>query len=215
MEENIIIEAYRPADRFDIRRISYETSFSGRPEEFFEDKEMVADLLTSYFTDHEPESCFVVRASRKVVGYIIGTKNLRRMKTFLIFRMIPSLAVKAVGRGILFNGKNRLLLKNYCRSFFKGEFKRTDWNRDFPAGFHINMDPEYRGRGLGQKLLDKFLAYLKEHRVCGVQAGTTSEKAKDFFLGNGFQLLFSTGRSYLKYREGKDRAFYLFGRSII
>jgi ribosomal protein S18 acetylase RimI-like enzyme len=212
--EHIVIGPYRPADRCDVRRISYETSFLGRPREFFENEEIVADLLTSYFTDREPESCFVVRARQKVVGYIIGTKDLRRMKSFLTFRMLPGLAVKAVARGVLFNGKNYLLLKNYCRSFLKREFKREDWNGEFPAGFHINIDQGYRGCGLGQKLLGRFFVYLKENRIPGVQAGTASEEAKDFFLANGFRLLFSTRRSYLKYREGEDRGFYLLGRRV-
>ena len=51
------IRKYREKDRKAIRDISVKTSFLGNPIEFFvNDKELIADVLTRFYTDYEPES---------------------------------------------------------------------------------------------------------------------------------------------------------------
>lgn len=39
---------------------------------------------------------------------------------------------------------------------------------DYPAHFHINVDPEFQGQGLGAKVLHRFEAELKRHGIKGV-----------------------------------------------
>lgn len=60
MMDNIIIRPFRKDDRESVRRISCETAFWGKNRKnIFADDEILADALTMYFTDYEPESCFV------------------------------------------------------------------------------------------------------------------------------------------------------------
>ena len=84
MNNHTIVRKYRESDRQSIREIACDTAFLGDPvEHFFEGRGFIADFLTAYFTDYEPQSCFVAETENKIVGYIIGTKNTKKMsRTF-------------------------------------------------------------------------------------------------------------------------------------
>jgi len=65
-----LVRKYRPEDRDAVRWICCQTGMLGHPiDPVFQDRELFADYLTSYYTDMEPESCFVVEHRGKVVGY--------------------------------------------------------------------------------------------------------------------------------------------------
>lgn len=99
-EINVTIRAYSPQDRESIRRINYETSFVHKPHLFCDDREVVADALTRYYTDFEPGSCFVAEAQGCVVGYIIGTLDLIRMRREYGFKILMPAVAKAFVRGV-------------------------------------------------------------------------------------------------------------------
>ena len=74
--EDVVIRQYRKQDREFVRSIAWDTAFFGSPAEiFFSEKKILADFLTLYFTDYEPESCFVAENQGRVVGYLIGAKS--------------------------------------------------------------------------------------------------------------------------------------------
>ncbi|MEJ2568617.1 MAG: hypothetical protein P8Z50_07085 [candidate division WOR-3 bacterium] len=55
MEKKIIIRKFSKKDIEDVRRIACETAFGGSSRyDFFEDDEILADLLTRYYTDYRP-----------------------------------------------------------------------------------------------------------------------------------------------------------------
>src|ERR1700683_2157722 len=61
------IRPYRPEDRPLLRAICADTGFLGQPiDPVFEDRELFADYLTSYYTDAEPESTLVCELNGEV-----------------------------------------------------------------------------------------------------------------------------------------------------
>jgi len=75
----IKIRAYQPADRDAVRSICCETGFLGDPvEPIYADRPSFADLITSYYTDVEPESALVVDVDGKVVGYLLGCLDSKK-----------------------------------------------------------------------------------------------------------------------------------------
>lgn len=215
MEESVGIRKFNVQDKESIRRISCETAFIGDSrEKIFSDDEILADVLTIYFTDYEPQSCFVAVANNRVAGYISGAKDAMAMERIFNQRILSGLVMKAFRRGVFFNRKN-LQFFWYCLiSMLKGEFRAPDFSREFPAILHINLDKNFRGQAIGSKLIARFLQYLKEEGVSGVHFGTLSEGANIFFTKVGFNLLFQSRRSYLKAYIGKDREFYVFGKKL-
>jgi len=213
--DTVTIRKFLPQDREQLRRISCETAFhQAKRSEVFSDDEILADALTLYYTDYEPQSCFVAVAHNRVVGYIIGTKDVSARERISGKNIYPRLIWKALCRGVFLNLVN-LKLMFYClKSACKGEFFMPDFSKRFPAMLHINIEPDYRMGGHGETLIRAFEAYLKDQRVNGVHFATFSEGAKDFFIKMGFTILFQGRRSYLKPYLGKEIDLYIFGKQF-
>jgi 8-oxo-dGTP pyrophosphatase MutT (NUDIX family) len=77
------IRSYRATDRAAVRRLCCETGFLGEPiDPVYEDHELFADFLTSYYTDHEPESSFVLEVEGELRGYLLGSRKPLRNQLY-------------------------------------------------------------------------------------------------------------------------------------
>src|SRR6201994_3441441 len=73
--DGYIIRSSRTSDREAVRRLCCQTGFLGEPiDPVYEDRELFADFLTTYYTDHEPESCFVLEMEGQICGYLLGCR---------------------------------------------------------------------------------------------------------------------------------------------
>ncbi len=212
--DNVLIRKFKSEDKESVRKISYATSFLDNPHAFLDDEELVADALTLYFTDYEPESCFVAISQENVIGYLIGAKSDACMNRVLFPRIYPYLLMKALKVGMFFRMKSLQCLFHFLASSLRGEFSTPNFSREFSAVLHINIDKNFRGAKIGHKLMEHYLEYLMENKVVGVRASTVSELAKDFFAQLGFKIVFRSRRSYMRYRLGKDVPLYILGRRI-
>ena len=216
MSDKISIRPYRLEDRFSVREIAWATAFKGESAQaFFEDKEFLADFLTLYFTDYEPGSCFVAECGPRVVGYILGATDERRLNSVFRIRIIWSLLAQALRRGVFFSGRNLRFFGGCVMSFLKGEFIGPDFSKDYPAVLHINVSSGLRGSGTGARLMSAYLEYLKKEGVRGVHLATASDDSRRFFEKQGFILLHQARRSYFRYLLGKDIPVYILGRKIV
>ncbi|MBF0123520.1 MAG: GNAT family N-acetyltransferase [Candidatus Omnitrophica bacterium] len=210
-----IIRKYDARDRSMVRQICCQTALMGEPSViFFDDDEIFADALTLYFTDYESGSCFVAEYENRVVGYLLGSNNMKRMDQMTVKKIVLPLLIKALRRGTLLHKKNMAFLFHIFLSLVKGEFKAPIFLIDYPATLHINIIQEYRALGVGSKLIRAYLDYLKEEGAKGVHFATMSEKACPFFKKNSFQLLFQGHRSYFRYFLGKDILLSIYGMRI-
>lgn len=215
LDRHIEIRNYKKSDRKALRQISYETSFLGKADDLFDQPELVADALTLYFTDNEPESCFVAVDGEKVVGYLIGAKDENTMNKIAWLKIYPRLFWEALLRGTFFKKKTFRFFASSVASFFKNEFKAPDFSAEFPAIFHINITRDYRSSGIGHQLVDFYVEYLKRHGVLGVRASTMSDSSKVFFEHCGFGVLFAAKRSYLRYHLNQDINVYILGKRLV
>lgn len=213
-QQEILIRPYKVEDREAIRRINYETSFLHKPHLFFDDQDVVADALTRYYTDYEPGSCFVAESAGEVVGYIIGTLDIKRMHREYGFRIILPLLVKSVGRGVFFNRKTYSFLLSGLNSYLKGEFSAPNFIQQYPSTFHINVREGFRGQRVGSRLILRAVQLIHANHVTGVQFSTMSQEPKEFFINMGFHVIYESRRSFLRYAFGHDTPFFLFGMKI-
>jgi len=198
-----------------VRDIVVNAAFMGEPAEvFFDDKDILADFLTLYFTDYEPESCFVAVDGARIVGCITGSKNVALLKKIFLVRILPRLLIKAILRGSLLKKKNVIFLFHYVVSLLRQEFRMSDFSRVYPATLHINIEKDYRNLGIGSKLILAYLNYLGEENISGVHFATLSDNAALFFQKQSFDLLFKAKRSYFRYILHRDITFYLFGKKL-
>jgi GNAT superfamily N-acetyltransferase len=205
------IRSYQPQDRSTLRRISCQTAFLETRVKAFSDDEVLADALTRYYTDFEPQSCFVAVSGGSVIGYIIGAKDTVIMEKVFNKKIIFPLLLKALLRGVFFHPMNLKFFYHVLRSCAAGEFRMPSFSREYPATLHINIDRAFRGQGVGRELIKRYLDYLRAKGVAGVCFATLSTGARDFFIKNGFQELFHYRRSYLAPYTGEVADFFLIG----
>ena len=211
----VVIRKYNAKDRPAVRKISCETALMGEPGAvFFDDDEILADALTVYFTDYEPESCFVAVFENNVIAYLLGAKDVKRIDKILPGKIALPLFIKALRRGTFFHKRNAQFLSHLFFSLVKGEFKAPVFSKDYPATLHINVIKEYRASGFGSKLINAYLDYLKAQEVKGVHLATMSDKGSHFFKKQNFQLLFRGERSYFRYFLGKNVQLYIYGMRV-
>ena len=103
-DTGIIVRICKPEDRRAVRKISVQSSIFG---EYIEQKllseELIADLLTHYFIEYEPQYCFVAEKDNEVVGYLLGSSDLLEMRKVVRSKVIPHLVKKIFQDGLIFN----------------------------------------------------------------------------------------------------------------
>ncbi len=211
---DVLIRKFRPEDRAALRAISCQTAFLGCAEQFIDDFEILADSLTIYFTDYEPQSSFVATLNGRVVGYLNGGKNAKVVSCVFSLRLCPRIIFKAVVYGLFFKPKFLQFAGHSLLSLFKGEFFMPDFSKDYPAILHINLMEEVRGQGVGSRMLKEYFQYLRENQVPGALVSTMTEEGKRFFESYGFQVLFVSKRSFFRYRLGRDVPLYILGKKL-
>ncbi|MCX7869289.1 MAG: hypothetical protein N2322_04990, partial [Terrimicrobiaceae bacterium] len=98
VSSDFLVRPYRPEDRAAVRALCCDTGYLGKPiDPVFEDRELFADYLTSYYTDFEPESCFVLEQGGKVKGYLLGSRRPFRQQLHGLWLNL-SLLIRALAR---------------------------------------------------------------------------------------------------------------------
>lgn len=213
--EEFSIRQFKKEDREYVRDIAWETAFRGEyASAFFDDKEILADFLTLYFTNYEPESCFVAQVDNGVVGYLIGAKSTTTLIKVTRIKIAPRLLIKFMLNGVMLNKKNTIFIFHCLLSFLKREFSGFDFSKIYPATLHINIKEGFRRLGIGSRLISTYLDYLTKEKIPGVHFATMSDKASSFFTKQGFNLLYRSRRSYFRYILHKDISVYIYGRKL-
>ena len=166
MEQPFTIRSYRPSDRQAIRQLCCETGFLGEPiDPVYSDREMFADFLTTYYTDWEPESSFVVESDGQICGYLLGSRKPLLNQLYAFWQNV-SLFLKVLFRYPRYNDRSRRFIR----------WTVTNGWREVPARprrtphFHINLLPEARKMSTTRALISAYLSYLYrcgEKRVYG------------------------------------------------
>lgn len=193
MESTAEIRHYRVSDRAAVREIACETADAGGPvERFFHDRRTVADVLTRYYTDYEPQSLWVADCGGRVVGYLTGCLDTRRQERMLRRRILPQAIACAIVRGAMFHADTWRLLVALGETAILGGFPHPIDLARYPAHFHINLREGARGSGLGGRLAAAFLQQAQSAGVRGVHVVARGDNAggRRFFEKLGFELLF-------------------------
>ena len=211
----VTIRKYMLQDRSRVRQIAWDTAFIGRPASaFFEDQEVLEDFLTFYFTDHEPEACFVAVSGSEIIGYLLGCLDSGRLDRVSAVSIFPSFFIKMIARNTFLRLKNIRCGWHMLISFLRKELQAPDFSRLYPATMHINIREGFRSAGAGSALMAAYLAYLKEHHIPGVRLATYSPAAGAFFRKNGFTLLFKKQRTYFRYILGSELNVYIYAQKL-
>ena len=205
-EKPFSIRSYRPSDRSAVRRLCCQTGFLGEPiDPVYEDNELFADFLTTYYTDHEPESSFVLELDGEICGYLLGSRR-PLFNQLYSFQQNVVLFCRALLRCPRYN--------QYSRRFIRWMVSHG-W-REVPAAprrtphFHINLLPEARKVSTTRALISAYLSYLYrcgEKRVYGQVVTFESRRGEKMFERYGFKVL--NRAKITKYKAFYPESVYL------
>lgn len=205
-EPAFTIRSYRAADRDAVRRLCCQTGFLGTPiDPVYEDRELFADFLTTYYTDHEPESSFVLEADGELKGYLLGSRK-PLLNQLYSFQQNLVLFVRSLLRYSHYNEPSRRFIRWVVMN---------GW-REVPAApsrtphFHINLLPEARKMSTTRALMSAYLSYLYrcgEKRVYGQIVTFESRRGEKMFERYGFQVM--NRAEITKYRAFYPESVYL------
>ena len=204
-----IIRPYRPGDRAAIRAICCDTGFLGQPiDPVFEDRELFADYLTSYYTDAEPESTFVCEVDGEVKGYVMGSRFPQRKSRFEA-RMMPGLVLRGLWR--YFTRPYNAATRRYVHWVLTKARQENPFTPPDIPHFHFNIRPEARTLPTTRIIVDMFLKYLHDHGEKQVYAQVVAYETRRgarMFERYGFRVI--DEREVTKYRDIDPRKIYLF-----
>lgn len=200
------IRSFRPSDRQAVRDLCCQTGFLGEPiDPVYEDRQLFADFLTTYYTDWEPESSFVLEIDGEIRGYLLGSRKPLRNQLYAFWQNV-SLFFKALSRYFRYNDRSRRFIR----------WTLTHGWREVPAAprrvphFHINLLPDARKVSTTRALISAYLSYLYrrgEKRVYGQIVTFESRRGEKMFERYGFTVL--NRGEITKYRAFYPESVYL------
>ncbi|MFL6528891.1 MAG: GNAT family acetyltransferase [Chthoniobacterales bacterium] len=204
--EGYTIRSYRTSDREAVRRLCCQTGFLGEAiDPVYEDRELFADFLTTYYTDHEPESSFVIEKEGELRGYLLGCRKPLRNQVYSLYQNIV-LFLRALLRYPHYNARSRSFILWILMN---------GW-REVPAAprrtphFHINLLPDARKIATTRALMSAYLSYLYkrgEKRVYGQIVTFESRRGEAMFERYGFRVM--NRAEITKYRTLHPGSVYL------
>ncbi len=205
-DNSLSIRGYRPSDRAAVRRLCCRTGFLGEPiDPVYQDCELFADFLTTYYTDREPESSFVLELDGEIKGYLLGSRKPLRNQLYSFAQNIR-LFFRALIRYPRYNERSRRFIRWMISH---------GW-REVPAAprrtphFHINLLPEARKISTTRALMSAYLSYLYrcgEKHVYGQIVTFESRRGEKMFERYGFRVL--NRAEITKYKAYYPESVYL------
>ena len=205
-DKGFTIRSYRDSDREAVRGLCCQTGFLGEPiDPVYEDRELFADFLTTYYTDHERESCFVLETEGEIVGYLLGSRRPLQNQLYAFYQNVW-LFFRALARYFRYNARSRRFIR----------WTLVHGWREVPAAprrtphFHINLLPDARRISTTRALMSAYLSYLYrcgEKRVYGQIVTFESRRGEKMFERYGFKVL--NRAEITKYKAFYPESVYL------
>ncbi len=187
-DPSLLIRGFQPADRAAVRELCCRTGFLGNAiDPVYQDRELFADFLTTWYTDHEPESSFVLEINGEICGYLLGSRR-PLLNQLYSFQQNIVLFLRALLRYPRYDRASRRFLR----------WMITNGWREVPAApsrmphFHINLLPEARKVSTTRALMSAYLSYLYrcgEKQVYGQIVTFESRRGEKMFERYGFKVM--------------------------
>jgi GNAT superfamily N-acetyltransferase len=195
----VAIRGYRPRDLDDLYRICLATGDSGGDaSHLYADPKLVGHVYAAPYALISPQSVFLAEDAEGVGGYVLGPPDTRVFEARLEADWWPDLRRRYPAPA--------------------GQ-PRSEWTRDqlmsaiihhsppaparvverYPAHLHIDLLPRLQGRGVGSRLIDRWLLAVKGMGASGAHlaVGAANQRAIGFYRRYGFRemTLSSTART--------------------
>ncbi|MFE9428803.1 GNAT family N-acetyltransferase [Kitasatospora sp. NPDC006697] len=181
-----VIRRYRPEDRAAVFDICVRTAEAGGDARgIYRDWDVLANNFAAPYTVLEPDLAFVLDdGTGQPVGYVLGTSDTGRFVREFREKWLPEVA----GRHPLPAGEPVTPDEVMAALLHRPERMIVPELADYPAHLHIDLLPEFQGRGHGRNLLATLFAALADAGAARVHLGmvTANTAARGFYDRMGF-----------------------------
>jgi len=206
LPSGISIRPYEPRDREVVRWLCCQTGFLGKPiDPVFEDRELFADYLTSYYTDIEPESCFVLEQEGTVKGYLLGSRRPLRQQFHSFFHNLRLFIT-----GMVRYPRYQKPTREFIQWILRNSWREVPAAPRRTAHFHFNVLPEAQSFAGTHVMMNAYFDYLRtkgEKAVFGQMVTFESRRGARVLERFGFQVL--EKREITKWRDKHPEPVYL------
>ena len=183
-----VIRSYHSDDIEMLYRICLETGDAGKDATcLYRDAKILGHVYAAPYAVLSPETVFVAADDGGAAGYIVGPVDTAsfdaRLEREWWPRLRPSLPDP---KGTPFETWSRdqrmaYLIHHPARTTVRILDR-------YPSHLHINLLPQLQGRGLGARLIDRWLAEMKSRGSPGAHlgVGVANERAVGFYQAYGF-----------------------------
>ncbi|MEV7888837.1 GNAT family N-acetyltransferase [Streptomyces sp. NPDC002817] len=186
MTSSAVIRSYRPEDRAALEDICIRTAHNGldsRP--VYADPGILPVIFATPYAELEPDLVFVLDDGRgQAVGYILGTADTSRFADDFREKWLPLVADRYPEPSGPPAGPDEVMipLLHHPERMVVPELAA------YPAHLHIDLLPEWQGRGHGRELMRTFLRALRDRGVPAVHLvmATANVPARAFYDRVGF-----------------------------
>ena len=176
------IRAYRPTDLDSVYDICVRTADAGGDARGrYSSDRLVGDIFAAPYVVLEPEHAHLLDDGHgRAVGYILGTADTPTFVRRYREEWLPRTADRYTGDDP--RDRDFLELHHHPERMLVPELA------GHPAHLHIDLLPEWQGRGFGRGLMAAFLAGLREAGVARVHLGMNpaNTAARAFYARLGF-----------------------------
>ncbi len=206
LPEGVVIRRYEARDREAVRGICCNTGYLGNAiDPVFEDRELFADYLTSYYTDREPESSLVVERNGVVKGYLLGSRLPKAQKRYDFWA-----SWRLAARGLWRYRRYSRTTRAYVRWILCEARREVPTAPENMPHFHFNQSPEVRNLATTRTLINVYFEYLRskeEKFVFGQVVTFADRRGAGAFERFGFEVI--EKREVTKYRGVHPEPVYL------
>ena len=185
------IRAVRPADLDELYNICLATGAGGDDASgLYQDPKLVGHVYAAPYALLSPRSVFVVDDAGGVGGYIVGVPDTRDFEARLEAEWWPAL------RKMYPDPSGTPRIDRSADQFMSYKIHHPDRTANeiveaYPSHLHINLLPRLRGAGIGRRLMEQWLAAVREMGSHGAHlaVGASNRRAIRFYRACGFHEL--------------------------
>jgi ribosomal protein S18 acetylase RimI-like enzyme len=190
----ILFRKFRPGDEDErqMRDLVFNNAFLGQPFDVIcPCKEWFRNVVLVPYIKHQPENIHVAihKPSGRLIGYLTGSMGGQRFEKTQynwVRKQVMSLAVSLTMPWTFFDQSSRLFAAHVI---FKGESERPSHPHS-GVHWHFQVDKEFRGQGIGTKLLQRFVtdAAKAEFPLIWAEVMAYTQKPRAYFEDRGWSI---------------------------
>jgi len=173
------IRPYQQNDYQAVYDICLLTGNSGKgAAHLYDDPMLLGHLYAGPYIKMEPETAFILDNGQQPCGYILGAQDSESFYQKMQKEWLPQLKCEYKEPTSEENKwtKDEQIIHQIYHPETPKDFP------EYPSHLHIDLLPIAQGQGLGNKMMDHFMAYLKTNKSMGVHLGLGIENERAFYF---------------------------------